>query len=151
MIELLVSVAITAILATVAVPSFSGLIANQRAKTVTSELFGSLLKTRSEAIKRNASVTLSPTNAGGWVSGWRVLDLNGNVLDTRGASTGVTIAGPGGNPAPVLITYRPSGRLATGSAAPSFLVTATAGWSTTNQCVSVDLTGRPYIVAASTC
>ena len=40
--------------------SFSALFASQRAKTAASELFSSLLKTRSEAIKRNANVTVSP-------------------------------------------------------------------------------------------
>jgi type IV fimbrial biogenesis protein FimT len=145
MVELAVTMAITAILATIAVPAFSSLTATQRAKTVSSELFESLLKARSEAIKRNLNVTVSP-NAGGWVSGWQTPDPANaaNILDTRGAASGVTIAGP------VSVTYRPSGRVLAG-AAPSFLVTATAGMSTTYQCMSVDLTGRPYVVAASTC
>ena len=144
MVELLVAMAITTILATVAIPSFFGLIASQRAKTVSSELFESLLKTRSEAIKRNASVTLSPAT-GGWLNGWQVLDPANaaHVLDTRGAASVKTLTGPVG------VTYSPSGRLV--GAAPTFLVTATAGLTTTSQCVSVDLTGRPYIVAGTTC
>src|ERR1700721_1417528 len=48
MVELLVTIAIAAILATVAVPSFSGLIASQRAKTAASELFASFLTARSD-------------------------------------------------------------------------------------------------------
>ena len=145
MIELLTVMGITGILAVIAVPSFSSLTASQRAKTVAAELFESLLKTRSEAIKRNASVTVSP-NSGAWVNGWQVLDpVNAaNVLDSRGAATAVTITGPSA------VTYRASGRVLAGSAA-SFLVTATAGSSIIYECISVDLTGRPYLVAASTC
>jgi len=52
MVELLVTLAVATILATVAIPSFSGLIASQRAKTAASELFASLLKARSDAISR---------------------------------------------------------------------------------------------------
>lgn len=137
--------AVAAILATIAVPSFSGLTASQRAKTASSELFESLLKARSESIKRNLNVTLSP-KAGGWVGGWQTPDPANaaNILDTRGAAAGVTITGPPS------VTYRPSGRVLAGTA-PSFLVTATAGTSTFYQCMTVDLTGRPYVVAASTC
>src|SRR5258708_33378493 len=70
-VELVVTISIAAILTTVAVPSFSGLIASQRAKTVASELFASLLKTRAEAIMRNANVTVSPLTGGGDCRGRR--------------------------------------------------------------------------------
>ncbi len=143
--ELVVAMAITALLTAIAVPSFSGLTASQRAKTVSSELFESLLRTRSEAIVRNANVTIAPIGSA-WVSGWQVLDPANaaNVLDTRGAESGVTIIGP------AAVTYEPSGRLPAGTA-PRFLVTAAAGSTTVYQCLSIDLSGRPYIVAAATC
>lgn len=145
MTELLVAIAITAILAAIAVPAFSQLTASQRAKTVSAELFQSLLKTRSEAIKRNANVTVSFVS-GGWVNGWQVLDPANaaNILDSRGAASGVTISGPSG------VTYRPSGRVQ-GTSAPSFLVTAVSGSTQVYECISVELTGRPYLVAAPTC
>jgi type IV fimbrial biogenesis protein FimT len=141
--ELLVAMAIVGILATVAVPSFQGLIASQRAKTFASELFATLVRTRSEAIVRNAKVTLSP-KAGGWASGWQILDPAGNLLEDRGAAAGVMVAGPAG------MTYRPSGRVQAGAAS-TFLITTTSGSTTNYQCVSVDLTGRPYMKAAASC
>jgi type IV fimbrial biogenesis protein FimT len=145
MIELAVTIAIAAILTTVAVPSFTGLIASQRAKTAGSELFASLLETRSEAIKRNANVTLSPLN-GDWKQGWQILDPANaaNVLEFHGALSVNAVTGPAG------VTYRPSGRAAAGGAT-LFLVTTTSGSSTINQCISLNLSGRPYMVAASTC
>jgi type IV fimbrial biogenesis protein FimT len=144
-VELVITVTIAAILTTVAVPSFSGLIASQRAKTAASELFASLLKARSEAIMRNANVTLSPLN-GNWKQGWQILDPanTANALESHGA-VAVTITPTGG-----AVTYRPSGRVQTGSTA-SFLVTTTSGSSTNYQCISVNLNGRPYMQAASTC
>ena len=141
MTELVVTMALAAILATVAIPSFNTLIANQRAKMYASELFATLVRTRSEAIERNASITLSPKTAG-WSTGWQILDPGGNLLEDRGAAAGVTVAGPAG------VTYRSSGRLQAG-AAPTFLITATSGSTINYQCVSVDLSGRPNMKAAA--
>ena len=145
LIELLVTIAITAILATIAVPSFSNLITMQRAKTVSAELFETLLETRSEAIKRNADITMT-CNPGGCVNGWNILDPAnvGQAIDSRGAAAGVTITGPNS------LVFRPSGRVL-GTTPPMFLITATSGTSVMVECISVDLTGRPYLVAASTC
>jgi type IV fimbrial biogenesis protein FimT len=144
MVELLVTIAIAAILATVAVPSFSGLIASQRAKTAASELFASFLTARSDAIMRNANVTVSPL-AGGWSQGWQILDPANNVLDSHGALTNdVKIPQTGG------VTFRPSGRVLTGSTS-MFVITTTSGSSTNYQCISLDLSGRPYMQAAQAC
>src|SRR5450756_2718617 len=72
MIELLVVIAIAGILAALAAPSFSDLIASKRAQAVASELYVALLKARSEAVTRNANVTLAPTTTtGGWRNGWQ--------------------------------------------------------------------------------
>jgi type IV fimbrial biogenesis protein FimT len=137
MVELLVTIAIATILTTIAVPSFSGLIANQRAKTAASELFGSLLKARSDAIMLNANVTVSPL-AGGWnQGGWQILGPGAVVLESHGAVPGVLITPTGG-----AVTYRPSGRVTTTSTA-SLLVTTTSGSTTYNQCISLNLSGRP--------
>ncbi len=143
--ELLAAITIAGILAAMAAPSFGSLIASQRAKAVASELFATLTRARSEAIARNTAVTMSP-KAGGWQSGWQILDPANaaNVLDDRSSTSGTTIVGP------ATVTYRASGRLQAG-AAPSFVVTATSGSATTYQCVSVDLSGRPYMQAASSC
>lgn len=147
MVELLVTIAIATILTTIAVPSFSALIASQRAKTAASELFASLLKARSDAIMRNANVTVSPL-AGGWnQGGWQILDPANNVLESHGALASVTITP---TPAAAVVTYRPSGRVLTGSTT-AFLVTTTSGSSTNYQCISLNLSGRPYMKAANAC
>jgi type IV fimbrial biogenesis protein FimT len=145
MTELVVTVAIAAILATVAVPGFNGVIASQRARVFASDLYATLAKARSEAVTLNGNVTLQ-ANAGGWQNGWQILDPNGNVLDNHAAAVGVTLTNP---PGPVI--YRPSGRLAVGAAAPVFQIMTTSGSTVYNQCVSVDLSGRPNMQAAPTC
>jgi type IV fimbrial biogenesis protein FimT len=145
MIELLAAVAIAGTLAALAAPSFSDLIASKRAQAVASELYVALLKARSEALTRNANVTLS-RKTGGWQNGWQILDPANaaNVLDDRGAASGATISGPAG------VTYQGSGRVQ-GNTVPSFLITTTSGSTSKYQCVSVELSGRPYMKSGSSC
>jgi len=140
--ELMVVIAIAAILVALAVPTFSDLMAGLRAKSTASEIFATLAKARSDALARNGNVTLSPKSSV-WSNGWQVLDPASGVLDDRGAVAGASVSGPAS------VIYRPSGRVQ-GSTVPSFVVNA-SGSSVVYWCVSVDLTGRPYMVAASTC
>jgi type IV fimbrial biogenesis protein FimT len=149
MVELLVTVAVATILTTIAIPSFSGLIASQRAKTAASELFASFLAARSDAIALNANVTVSPL-AGGWnQGGWQILGPApaSIVLESHGAVAGVTIAPSGGTG----VTYRPSGRVQQPGSASTFLITTTSGSTTNYQCISLNLSGRPSQQAANTC
>src|SRR5215467_9534925 len=90
MTELGVTVTIAAILATIALPSFQGIIATQRARTYASALYASLSKARSEAITLNANVTVQP-KAGGWNAGWQILDVNNNLLDDYTAASGINV------------------------------------------------------------
>lgn len=142
--ELLVTLAAAAILTTIAAPAFNGIIATQRARTYASALYATLSKARSAAITLNGNVTLQP-QAGGWQAGWQMFDVNGNKLDDYTAATGINV--PGG---PAQVIYTPSGRLATG-AAPMFQINTTSGAQVNNQCVSINVSGRPYMQATPTC
>jgi type IV fimbrial biogenesis protein FimT len=143
MTELGITVTIAAILAAIAVPSFQGIIATQRARTYASALYATLSKARSEAITLNANVTLQP-KAGGWNTGWQMFDINNNVLDDYTAAGNINTPSPPGT-----VTYTPSGRLT--GAAPMFRINTVAGSQTNYQCVSVTPSGRPYMMATPTC
>ena len=146
-IELLIVISIVAILAASAIPSYSSLIANQRAKAVSAELFATLSIARSEAIKRNANVTLK-ANTLGWADGWTIVDSTNTVLDSRGRSNGVTITTtPAGMTG---VVFRSMGRVQA-VAPPMFTISTTYGSATVYQCVSVELSGRPYSKGASSC
>lgn len=91
LIELMITLAIAAILAGLAAPSFADLIKNNRMTTQYNELLGSLSIARSEAIKRALTVTVchsndlsTPACTGEWQEGWLVfVDNNGDgVFDT---------------------------------------------------------------------
>lgn len=105
MIELMVTVAILAVLLSIGVPSFQSLIASQRLKSAASNLQSYLNLTRAEALKRNATVTLSPNSATGWQTGWKITDPGtGAVLFTT-AAVPINITGPAS------VQYRGSGRI----------------------------------------
>lgn len=89
LIELIITVAIAAIVLAVGVPSFQTMMRNNRAATYTNEFMSALNFARSEAIKRGLSVTLCPsadsaTCAGvNWEVGWiTFVDVNNDgVVD----------------------------------------------------------------------
>src|SRR5450830_1885053 len=75
MAELLIVLAIVGILASLAAPSFSQFIKSQRIKSMATDLNASLSLARSEAVKRNKNVTLSPdVGTGFWQNGWQIAD-----------------------------------------------------------------------------
>lgn len=139
LIELMVTLTVGAILLALAAPSFSSLIANQRSKSAASDIYITLAKARSEAIKRNREVTLLPVVAGAWQNGWKILDPTDPTLTTKlddhGSIANATISGP------TSVIYQATGRIK-GSTPPAFSITVTG---TSNvRCVSADLSGRPY-------
>lgn len=115
-IELLIALAIAAILAATALPAFSQWIDRHRLEVGLHAMIRSLALARSEAVKRAGRVSLfSPDNR--WEAGWQVFfDHNGNgVFDTdepllhqQGPMAGVRIRG--NTPLQQLVTYRGDGR-----------------------------------------
>lgn len=71
LLELMVTLAIVAILATMAIPSFTESIIRNRLTTYNNELVAALNLARSEAVKRNQQVIVRKTGAN-WEEGWRV-------------------------------------------------------------------------------
>jgi type IV fimbrial biogenesis protein FimT len=144
LIELMVVLSILAIFATLAAPSMVSLIATQRVRSAAGDLQLTLMKARSEAIKRNTSVSVVRTGAN-WNSGWTIADPAGSstALYTVNLPSGVSVSD---SPANSQVVYGPNGRA---SVVASFVLAATS--ATTSRCVAIDLTGRPYIKDGSTC
>jgi type IV fimbrial biogenesis protein FimT len=79
LVELMVVVAIAAILALIAAPYFTETVNRARRKTYANQLFEDLALARNEAIKRGVPVTVCPSTDGenceasdSWVTGWIV-------------------------------------------------------------------------------
>lgn len=138
LIELMVVVAVLAILITVAAPGFRELVAGQRIKNASFDVFSSMVQARSEAITRNTTVTVTPA-AGGWADGWTVtfVAANGTVTVVRrqDAYPNITITSLATS-----VGFNGMGRL-TGAA--SFSLTATGASAANYRCITLDLSGRP--------
>lgn len=146
LIELVVTIVIVAILATIAFPSMGNLIVRHRVQDAGSDLFAALIKTRSEALKRNVDVSLIPVAGTDWTTGWEIPDPAnvGSYVDVHQSVKLVTITTTG--PAPII--YQASGRIS-GGVGPTFTVSASNGSYTYNSCVRVDPSGRPYTLGTS--
>ena len=71
-IELVIVMAIVAVLAALALPDLSNLLVNQRLRAAGTDLMSSLIVARSEAIKRNGPVEIRPASGTDWTKGWVV-------------------------------------------------------------------------------
>lgn len=137
--EVLVVVAIVAVLASIAVPSMRSFMDSQILKTPASDLYSSLVLARSEAIKRNAAIELVPS-ATDWAQGWRVrVQSAGTVLRVQDSYPRIAI-----NPSTAgTVTYGGNGRLST--SATTFRVLVPGNTEARMRCVSVDVSGRPSV------
>lgn len=123
--ELLVTLAVAAIVLTIGIPSFREMILNNRMVTQTNDLLGALALTRSEAIKRGVRVVMCRSAGSGcamdstsvWEAGWMIFaDQNRNgardpaepIIRVREGVGGAMTIRAGGNFAR-WIAYQPSG------------------------------------------
>lgn len=117
LIELMVTIAIFAIVLGIAVPSFTGAMLDSNLKSYADNLSSSALLARSEAIKRNTAVTLCVSSSGtscgtgSWEQGWIVIS-GASVLHQQAAlPAGILVVESGG--ALESIDFRPTGVAAT--------------------------------------
>lgn len=134
LLELLITITVIGILASIAAPSFRSLIMGQRIKTASFDLITNLTLARSEAIKQNGNVTMAPVS-GTWTNGWTVTGTSGTVR-TQSSYPSLSITGP------TNVVYNRSGRF-TSAATVNFEVTdPTSGTAVTPRCVTLGLTGQ---------
>ena len=147
MIEMMVTLIVVGILAAIAAPAFTSLIASQNIRTSASMLQSSLLQARSEAIKRNTGVTVSPNGGQGqWSTGWTVSVLsNGEVVSSNNKSTQAVITGGTGTSPPANVQYNNAGRPSSGGGGTfKFSSSSTSDF----RCLNVDLSGMPMITTS---
>lgn len=142
MLEVMVTIAIVAILAGIAAPSMVQFVRDSRLRGLSGQMITDLQFARSEAIRRNRGVLVCAVagcaNPGGnWAGGWVICvdidnnatcDLststNPNPLRSRAAlDSSVTLTGP-----VTALTFRPDGTQGTVGAVPQ-LLTLSGTWS----------------------
>lgn len=176
LVELLVVITITGVLASVAIPSYRNMVVTNRISSIASELHGNMLLARAEALKRGGNVTIckssnpddpipvcdpAPSVAGsnvGWGSGWLIFaDPNANCVIDAGENR-VRVQSPmlsnstEGAVVPSnaveCITFGNTGQTFN---AVNYRITAPTGFATLERAVCVGFGGRARVGKAPAC
>lgn len=163
LLELMITLSIAAILASVAVPSYQATMTQSRLTAQANELVTSLNYARSEAVKRGMRVTICTssngaacTNGSGWENGWLIFSDGGTAGSVDGADEvlrvfpalpGSTLGG-GGN-FNNWLSYLPNGR----SRGSGNLPNGTFSLCNHNQgrMITLNNAGRPSVQKVPTC
>lgn len=153
MAELIIVILIAGIMVTLAIPSFTSFMQNNRALTISSDFVNALSYTRSEAVKRGVAVSIcSASNstytacggAGSWANGWIIFVdaaaggvVGGNTIlrthDALQATSTFVTAQP-------FVNYAPSGFINNGAG--SFTLSAPGCTGTNGRLVTLLSSGR---------
>ena len=159
--ELLVTMAVAAILLAIAVPNFQSFFNRNRVVTVTNDFITAVNYARSEAIKGGAITTLCMSSSGvactgnsGWSNGWIIwVDRNANgVMDTGVVSELIRAHGPinAGNVAmggtQTSFSFNGQGALTTTTGGDTFNICTPSGLTFSNS-ITVDPSGHLRRVA----
>lgn len=144
LIELMVTIAVVAILLGIAIPSFTDSTLASKLRTQANDLVAGAVLARSEAIKRNQTVTLCASSdgtscTGTWSDGWIVISSGGTVIMKHPATaTGFLISS-----AQTSLTFQPTG---VGATATSLVVCrATPSVGSQERVVTISATGRASV------
>ena len=148
LIELMITLAVLAIILGIAVPSFSSMLRDTRASSLGGELQGALQFARSEAVKRRLDVVICRRNAGGsscdagtdWSAGWLVQQSGGDVIKVWDSAQGLVIVGPNAG-----VTFRGNGM----AAASDFSVKPTLCSGQQKREIAVSATGTASLKKAA--
>ncbi|MFN3545075.1 MAG: GspH/FimT family pseudopilin [Thiobacillus sp.] len=106
LIEMLVTIAVLAILASIALPNFQAFVVSSRMTAQANDFVTALHFARSESVKRNAPVTVA-AKGGDWANGWQVVDAGNTVLrDFPPLKSGSSLEG-----GTTSVTFLPNGRV----------------------------------------
>lgn len=142
LIEMAITVGIGAVLLAVGIPLLRDMTVSQRVRSAANDLYSDLAYARSEAIKRNAQVSVVRAT-GGWTSGWSV-QAGGNPLRVQSQLRDVSFAGASDG----AVVYNPDGR-STLSASRSFNFSSASSGAVSMRCVVITPSGRPAVLTDS--
>jgi type IV fimbrial biogenesis protein FimT len=123
LVDLMIALALLAIILALAVPGFAELIERQKISATTADLLAAIRLTRAEAIRRGQRVDLVPADGADWRSGWMIfIDGNDNrrvdageaiILVHDAVARGITINSVMTDSSTAYIAYAASGRTRT--------------------------------------
>jgi type IV fimbrial biogenesis protein FimT len=167
LIELITTLAVAAIMLTLAVPAFSTIIKNSRLTTQANDFLTTLTYARSEAITRGSRITVCKSSdsvtcitSGGWDQGWiaftdynsdATVDPNDQVLRVHGAlSSGTTLNGDINLSNYISYVSQGNSQLTSGAIQSGKMVECDdRGFGSAAQAITVSATGRAQGLSAS--
>lgn len=144
LIELMVAIAVLAVILLLAVPGFRQMLEAQRLRATTFDMMTDLTLARSEALKRGKDVTLKPVTVGNWVDGWRVLVGTEEVSKRSPVGGGVSFVS-----APGSVIFESSGRVSPSSSTTTVRFGLKTGDASRQRCILLDPSGRPKSISAA--
>jgi type IV fimbrial biogenesis protein FimT len=145
LIEMMITIAVAAILAMIAVPSFRNASLSSQLRSAVNDFVASANFARSEAIKRGSAVTMcvsadgASCAAGGWEQGWIVLSGTTVLQHESAAPSGFKLSATG---SVANLTFQPIGVGATAATLTVCRATPTVG--SQERVVTLDATGRAW-------
>lgn len=141
LIELMVTIAVLVIVLGISVPEFSKMVAENKVRTVASDIHSNLLTARSTAISMNIAIILSPISSN-WINGWELYpetdkDIEPDkrkILLAHGSTDAVQVtSNPNGN-----VLFNANGRTNSNT---KFTI-ASSAYSSVIRCVTIEASGR---------
>ena len=138
--EILVVLAIVGIMAALALPSMSGLLATQATRSASYDLNADLIYARSEAIARGTDVSVVGTSGTDFKGGWTITEFaGGTTLRTQAArDSKIVFTASNGT-----FTFDRTGRVTVGAPAQWTIVPYGASQDHQKRCIKLDPSGRP--------
>jgi type IV fimbrial biogenesis protein FimT len=138
--EILVVVAIVGIMAALAMPSMSGLLATQAVRSASYDLNADLVYARSQAITRGTDVSITGTTGTDYKAGWTITEAEGSsTLRTQGARDSKIVFTASNN----VFTFDRTGRVTVGAPAQWSIVPYGTSQDHQKRCIKLDPSGRP--------
>jgi prepilin-type N-terminal cleavage/methylation domain-containing protein len=151
-IELLVTLGLLAVMASLAVPSVQTFLINNKLSAAASDLMQDAMQARGLALKHNRTVFLIPNSGTDWNSGWRVhIERNGDTDFDSGSDSLVSDRGSldadveQGTGACTRIAFAPTGYLRVFADSAACRTTFKSSVTSRQKQVIVALSGRTWI------
>lgn len=155
LIELIITMAIAVVLLSIAVPSFTTMLRNNRVTTLANEFITTINLARSEAIRRGTTITVSSTSGNtAWQNGWSMTPAASSTVlrQTAALPSGNTLIASASTSS---ISFDSLGRASnlsqTASDQDVRTFTLCNSNTTTGREIKILFTGRPTIKSITTC
>ncbi len=147
LVELLTTLSVLAVVAALAAPGMRSFAAGQKVKALAYDMTGDLLLARSEALKRNVSVSLTASGTN-WASGWTLTAGDENIGTRNAANESLSFSATPSVPS--VITFDVNGRVSAPSTQVRLTISSSvAPGDNAKRCIQLDLSGRARSLAGA--